>query len=96
MAQKEYNIAFKLAAKLSGQFSKTFSAAERNVGALNQRIGLLDIEAGKLDGLIDMRNRLNEAARSSINALKDCQKLEDQAIALSQETQSLASEYEAA
>lgn len=96
MAQKEYNIAFKLAAKLSGQFSKTFAAAEKNVGALNQKIGVLDVEAGKLDGLIDMRNRLNEVARASISALKDCQKLEGQAKALGQETQALAAEHAAA
>lgn len=75
MAQKEYGIAFRLAAKMSGQFSKSFTAAGKTVQSLEGRMSTLNTEADKVSSLIKARKTVAENAKAYIQAKEQVAKL---------------------
>ena len=75
MAQKEYGIAFRLAAKMSGQFSKSFMAAGKTVQTLENRMSSLNAEADKVSSLIKARKTVAENAKAYIQAKEQVAKL---------------------
>ena len=75
MAQKEYGIAFRLAAKMSGQFSKSFTAAGKTVQSLEGRMSNLNAEADKVSSLIKARKTVAENAKAYIQAKEQVAKL---------------------
>lgn len=75
MAQKEYGIAFRLAAKMSGQFSKSFTAAGKTVQSLEGRMNSLNTEADKVSSLIKARKTVAENAKAYIQAKEQVAKL---------------------
>ena len=93
MPQKEYDIAFKLAATKAGSFSAAFKAAGQSVGDLSNQIAKMDEAASDLGGLIEAREKLTQAAKSSKTALLAFQGLRKKSEELAKQTESLSQEY---
>lgn len=65
---KQYEVAFKLTASMSGQFSKSFKAAGGLLPSVEDRISILNAEAGGIDGLVKARKALAESSRTYAQA----------------------------
>lgn len=63
MALKQYEIAFKLAAKMSGDFSKSFKSASDVVENLSDHMQRLDADAQKVAGLVAARKAVAESSK---------------------------------
>lgn len=63
MALKQYEIAFKLAAKMSGDFSKSFKNAGEVVETLSGHMQRLDADAKKVAGLVAARKAVAESSK---------------------------------
>lgn len=96
MPQKEYEIAFKLAATKAGSFANAFSTAEKSVSSLGEQIAEMDRRASDLQGVIEARKKLSDATKASKSALLSFQSLRDRSVDLSKKTQDLSDEYGAA
>ncbi len=75
MASKIYEIAFKVAGKLSSDFAKTFSTAENSVDAFNDRLNGLNKQAAQTDKLVNLKKEVGEAAREYGQARQNIAKL---------------------
>lgn len=65
---KTYEIAFKLAGKLSGGFSKTFQDASKTVQSMGKELNSLNKQASDTSKLVKMRQEVGNAARSYVQA----------------------------
>src|SRR5699024_7380090 len=63
-----YEIAFELGAKIAGSFDKNMLSAAGSLGALNNRIGELNQQAGSLSSLAKLRNEVGETSRAYTQA----------------------------
>src|SRR5699024_8903492 len=61
-------IAFELGAKIAGSFDKNMLSAAGSLGALNNRIGELNQQAGSLSSLAKLRNEVGETSRAYTQA----------------------------
>ena len=68
MASKTYEIAFKIAGKMSSGFSKTFSSADKAVTGFNKQLVNLNKQAANVDNVIKLRKETGEAARTYVQA----------------------------
>ena len=68
MAAKTYEIAFKLAGRLSGNFSKTFNSANAAVGNFGAKIAEMNNKALQLNGIIQQRKAVENAEREFAQA----------------------------
>lgn len=93
MPQKEYEIAFRLAASKAGSFSAAFNAAGQSVNSLSEQIAKMDEAASNLGGLIEAREKLSQAAKSSKSALLAFQGLREKSEELQKRTADLANEH---
>lgn len=75
MPQKEYEIAFKLAAQKNSQFSKAFSSAGTSVSRLEDRLSSLNAEASDVGELLKARKTVGENARAYVQAAERVAKL---------------------
>ena len=96
MGAKEYSIAFMIAGKLSGAFSNTFKKANDTVGAFNKQVNTLNRESAQVDGLVKMRQKLNENARACIDAMNKHKGVTNNARELDQKTAELSRQYDSA
>ena len=96
MGAKEYSIAFMIAGKLSGAFSNTFKKANDTVGAFNKQVNTLNRESAQVDGLVKMRQKLNENARACIDAMNKYKGVTNNARELDQKTAELSRQYDSA
>lgn len=67
---KQYEVAFKLAASMSGQFSKSFKTAGGLLSSVEDRISILNAEAGRIDGLVKARKAVAESFRAYAQAAR--------------------------
>ena len=67
---KVYDIAFRIAGKLSSQFTGSFKNAEKTVGVFKQSLKALNAGAASMEGLIKLREQVSTNARSVIDATK--------------------------
>lgn len=67
---KQYEVAFKLAASMSGQFSKSFKTAGGLLSSVKDRISILNAEAGRIDGLVKARKAVAESSRAYAQAAR--------------------------
>lgn len=65
---KVYDIAFKLAGKISGDFSSTFKRGQETVARMGDSLATLNEKAAKLDGLVRARKAVAESSREYIHA----------------------------
>lgn len=65
---KVYDIAFKLAGKITGDFSSTFKRGQETVARMGDSLATLNEKAAKLDGLVRARKAVAESAREYIQA----------------------------
>ena len=63
MASKQYEIAFKIAAKMSGEFQKSFTRASSAVYDLEEHLQSLNSEGAKITGLVNARKAVAESSR---------------------------------
>ena len=84
MASKQYEIAFKLAAKMSSEFPKSFTRASSVVDDLEERLQSLNSEGAKIAGLVSARKAVAESSREYALARR---KVEELGKALSKSTQ---------
>lgn len=75
MASKTYEIAFKLAGKMSGNFASTFKNANNAVKSFNGRLNDLNKQASKIDSVVKLRKETGEAARTYIQAKQKVEQL---------------------
>ncbi len=68
MPQKAYEIAFKIAANRSGQFSSAFSEAQDSVESLQERIERLNKSSNDVGSLLKARKAVGENAKAYIQA----------------------------
>ena len=68
MAKKSYEVAFMLAAKMNGQFSKAFSSAGKIVESLGDRMGRLNAESGNVANLVRARKAVAESSKQYTQA----------------------------
>lgn len=66
--EKVYDIAFKLAGKITGDFSSTFKRGQETVARMGDSLATLNEKAAKLDGLVRARKAVAESAREYIHA----------------------------
>lgn len=65
---KVYDIAFKLAGKITGDFSSTFKRGQETVARMGDSLSNLNEKAAKLDGLVRARKAVAESSREYIHA----------------------------
>ena len=63
MALKQYEIAFKLAAKMSGDFPKSFKNASDAVEKLGDHMQSLNSDSRKIAGLVAARKAVAESSK---------------------------------
>ena len=68
MAGKTYEIAFKIAGKMSSGFSKSFESASKAVKGFNGNLNDLNRQAAKVDKVVKLRKETGEAARTYVQA----------------------------
>lgn len=68
MAAKTYEIAFKLAGQLSGNFSKTFNSASAAIGNFGAKLAELNKKALQVKGIVEQRQAVGLAAREYMKA----------------------------
>ncbi|MGN0885460.1 MAG: phage tail tape measure protein, partial [Candidatus Spyradenecus sp.] len=68
MAGKVYEIAFKLAGQLSGDFAATFKAASNAMKGFGGELNKINAQAAQVDRIITMRKEVGEAARTYLQA----------------------------
>lgn len=65
---KVYDIAFKIAGKLSGDFASTFKKGQETVARMGDSLATLNAKAAKMDGLVKARKAVGESSREYIRA----------------------------
>lgn len=65
---KVYDIAFKIAGKLSGDFASTFKKGQETVARMGDSLAMLNAKAAKMDGLVKARKAVGESSREYIRA----------------------------
>lgn len=65
---KVYDIAFKIAGKLSGDFANTFKKGQETVARMGDSLSTLNAKAAKMDGLVKARKAVGESSREYIRA----------------------------
>lgn len=65
---KVYDIAFKIAGKLSGDFANTFKKGQETVARMGDSLATLNAKAAKMDGLVKARKAVGESSREYIRA----------------------------
>lgn len=65
---KTYEIAFKLAGKLSGGFTKAFQSANKTIQGMNKELNALNKQASDTSKLIKLRQEVGQSARSYLQA----------------------------
>ena len=93
---KTYEIAFKLAGQLSGNFSQTFQTASKTVEGMNKSLNALNKQAADMGKIVKMRQEVGHASREYVQAK---QKVADLGRAFSSHKQivnSLQQEYKQA
>ena len=65
---KVYDIAFKIAGKLSGDFASTFKKGQETVARMGDSLAMLNAKAEKMDGLVKARKAVGESSREYIRA----------------------------
>lgn len=65
---KVYDIAFKIAGKLSGDFANTFKKGQETVARMGDSLSTLNAKAEKMDGLVKARKAVGESSREYIRA----------------------------
>lgn len=68
MAGKVYEIAFKVAGQMSGNFAKTFKAASTAVKGFGDQIGTLNRQAADVGRVAKLRQEVGQAARAHLQA----------------------------
>ena len=96
MAKKEYEIAFRLAAKMSAQFSRAFDAAKKAVGGVENEIAELNAESQKVSGLIKARKAVAESSKEYIAAKTRVAELGKAISRTAQPTQEMVRDFNAA
>jgi TP901 family phage tail tape measure protein len=93
---KVYDIAFRIAGKLSSQFTGSFKNAEKTVGVFNQSLKALNAGAASMEGLIKLREQVSTNARSVIDATKKFKGMQAQSDRLNARTETLSRQYASA
>ena len=58
---KVYDIAFKIAGKLSGDFASTFKKGQETVARMGDSLAMLNAKAAKMDGLVRLLAKAHES-----------------------------------
>lgn len=93
---KVYDIAFKIAGKLSGDFSNTFKKAGDTVTKMDRSLGALNAQAAKTGALVKLREEVSANARSVIDATKKFKGMQAQSDRLDARTEKLSRQYSSA
>lgn len=93
---KVYDIAFKIAGKLSGDFSNTFKKAGDTVTKMDRSLGALNAQAAKTGALVKLREEVSANARSVIDATKKFKGMQAQSDRLNARTEKLSRQYSSA
>lgn len=93
---KVYDIAFKIAGKLSGDFSNTFRKGQETVSKFGNSLQGMNRQAAQLDGLVKARKSVNENAKACIAAMNKYKAMRAHSVELNQTTSDLAKQYETA
>ncbi len=93
---KVYDIAFKIAGKLSGGFGKSFESANKTVNGFNKQLSALNKDSAAMDGLIKLRQEVSANARGVIDATKKFNGMHAQSERLNAKTAELGRQYAAA
>lgn len=93
---KVYDIAFKIAGKLSGDFSNTFKKAGDTVTKMDKSLGALNAQAAKTGALVKLREEVSANARSVIDATKKFKGMQAQSDRLNARTENLSRQYSSA
>lgn len=75
MASKTYEIAFKIAGQLSGNFAKTFKNAGSVVSGFSAGIGKLNRQAASVGNVVKLRQETALSARSYLQAKQEAERL---------------------
>lgn len=75
MAKKSYEVAFMLAAKMNGQFSKAFNSAGKVVESLKDQMSRFSTESEKIEGVVKARRALDRSTAAFESARLQVQKL---------------------
>lgn len=75
MASKQYEIAFKLAAKMSSEFPKSFTKASSAVDDLEGQLQSLNSEGAKITGLVNARRAVAESSKEYALARRKVEEL---------------------
>lgn len=93
MTAKTYEIAFKLAGKLSNDFSKTFMAANAAVQGFNSQLVDLNRQAANVDKVVRLRKETGEAARTYLQAKQKVAEMGRAMSATQQPTQKMITDF---
>jgi TP901 family phage tail tape measure protein len=93
MAAKTYEIAFKLAGKMSNDFSKTFKAANEAVKGFNSNLVDLNKQAANVDKVVKLRKETGLAARSYLQAKQKVAELGREISKSASPTQKMISDF---
>ena len=72
---KTYEIAFRLAGQISGQFSKSFKAAGKTISGMGSELNELNKQASDIGKLVRLRKEVGESARDYIKAKQEVERL---------------------
>lgn len=75
MAGKVYEIGFKIAGDLSGNFSKSFKNANKAVETFNDKLNSLNKQAADVSAMIKLRKQIGENARAYVQARQKVEEL---------------------
>lgn len=93
MASKTYEIAFKIAGKMSSGFSKAFSSADKAVNGFNKQLVDLNKQAANVDKVVKLRKETGEAARTYVQAKQKVADLGRAISATKNPTQEMTAEF---
>lgn len=90
---KVYDIAFKIAGKLSSNFSSTFNKGKATVAGMRDSLATLNAKAANLDGLVRSRKAVANSARDYIRAKANVEALGKAMSATQNPSKKMVSEF---
>lgn len=93
---RTYEFSFKLGAQLAGNFAKTMSSASGALGELNQKVGTLNREAGRVGKLVRQREAVAESTRAFAQARERVDMLAQAMEATEEPSRTMTREFRAA
>lgn len=93
MASRVYDIAFKIAGEMSGNFKKSFATAEKSVKNFSSQINAMNKQAADVSAMIKLKKQIGENARAYAQAKQKVAELGRQISATKNPSKELVAEF---